>query len=276
MKGQELKRRILGVEETVKITKAMQMIASSKMLKSQQKFRSSKNFYQQAKELVKELVTPKNNHKLFEKSKGEKCAFVVISGDKGFCGDYNQLVLEAAYEEIQKHNTEDVIVVGKMAIDFFKKKDIEMDRSFVHLLQNPLPFDAKRIAEDIIERLLSGKVDKVFLVFTKMIGISGQRVVTKQVLPIEFDPQENDKPILYQTDKSIESRITQLLAAKIYYALCSATLAINYKTMFAMQQATSNGEEMVEQLTKQYNRKRQEAITNELADVTTSLQGRRV
>jgi len=276
MKGQDLKRRITGVQETVKITKAMQMIAASKMFKTQQRFESSRKFLLEVKKSIRLLMNPTvMNHPYFDMHVGNRIAYIVISGDKGFCGDYNQLIFDAVFKDMQARNVVKIFAVGEMAIDFFKKKGIEVSNSYIHLLQNPMPDDARAVTNDLIKRFVEEKIDKVYLVFTEIFSLSRQKVTIKKILFVHYVEQNVITPILTK-DKDISALLGQYVWAEIYYALTSAALAINYKTMIAMQQATSNGEEMTEQLKLEYNHKRQENITTELVDVSTSLQGKRI
>ena len=256
MKGQEIKRRMNGVKETVKITKAMQMIAVSKMYKTQQNFENSKKFLSEVKNSVSLLMNPSvSRHPYCVNHKGDRIAYIVISGDKGFCGDYN--------------------LIGKTAADFFNKRGMDVSNLYVHLLQNPLPFDAQVVTDDMLQGFVEEKIDKLYLVYTDTHSLSVQQVAIKKMLPIDFVPQDKDTPIINK-DKDISPFLYQYVWSEILHALNSASLAINYKTMITMQQATSNGMDMLKQLQLDYNHKRQENITTELLDIATSQQGKRI
>ncbi len=276
MKGQDIKRRISGVKETVKITKAMQMIAVSKIYKTQQKFENSRKFLSEVENSIRLLMTSAfYNHPYFDNRKGDRTAYIVISGDKGFCGDYNSLILDTALKDMQDKNVVKIFAVGKTASDFFKKKGMNVSSSYIHLLQNPMFFDAQIISNDMLKIFVEEKIDNLYLVFTETYSLSVQRVAVRKILPLDYVQQDNVTPILNK-DKDISSLLSQYVWAKILYALNSASLAINYKTMLTMQQATSNGYDMIKQLQLDYNHKRQENITTELLDIATSQQGKRI
>lgn len=276
MNIQDLKRRITGVGETVKITKAMQMIAVSKMYKAQQRFETSAKFLVEVKKSIRLLMSPSvMNHAYFDKHTGNRIAYIIISGDKGFCGDYNQQVFDTVIKDMEGRNVVKIFAVGEMAINFFRKKNIKVSNSYTYMLQNPMPVDARTITNDLIKRFVSEKINKVYLVFTELFSLERQKVTVKKILPVHYVEQDTVTPILTE-DKDISAMLNQYVWAEIYYALTSAALAINYKTMVAMRQATINGEEMTEQLKLEYNHKRQENITTELVDVSTSLQGKRI
>jgi F-type H+-transporting ATPase subunit gamma len=276
MKGQELKHRISGVNETVKITKAMQMISTSKMHKSQQKFDASKKYLQEVKSGIRLLMTPAtSDHPYFNKHDGDKIGYIVISDDKGLCGDYNHVILDTVYKDMQSRNVVKIFTIGHMAKDFFKNKGVEVSKSYLHLMQDPMPDDARIITNDIIERFVEKKIDKIYLAFTEVNTLSDIKITIKKILPVNYVEQKTDTIILSK-DNDISNMLNQYVWAEVYYALSSASLAVNYKRMISMQQSTTNGEEMIEDLVLQYNHKRQESITTELVDSSASLQGKRL
>jgi F-type H+-transporting ATPase subunit gamma len=276
MKGQDLKRRINGIEETVKITKAMHMISASKMHKVQQLYDSAKKFVEKVASCAN-LVTNKHylDHKYLTLATDNRSAFIVIAGDKGLCGDYNNVILEKAFQEITKRNVTKVFPIGYIARDFFKKRNYDMIKTYIHLGLDPIPEDALDVAQDIIKRFLDKEFDKVYIAYTDVITVSNQKPVVEKLLPIPINDTENEVEIL-TGENSIEAILNQYILAKIYYALISSSFAINYKRMIAMQQSTTNGEDIISELKLQYNHKRQESITTELVDASASLQGKRL
>lgn len=276
MKGQELKHRINGVRETVKITKAMQMISASKLYKSQQKFESSRKYLWEVTDAVNLLMTPDNaDHPYFEKHERSRAAFIVIASDKGLCGDFNHEILDAAYQEILKREVVKVFAVGHMAKDYFKKKNVKLSNAYIHLTLEPTAVDARLVADDIIKEFVDKKIDKVYLAFSEAQTVSTHIITIKKILPIKYVEQEDGSSVFSNKD-SVSNMLNNYVWAEIYYALSSAYLVVNYKRMTAMQQSTTNGEEMIEDLVLQYNHKRQESITTELVDASTSLQGKRL
>ncbi len=276
MKGQELKRRITGVEETVKITKAMQMIATSKMHKVQQLFDAAKLYMQRVNDATTPVMTSFfSDNALLKQRQDDKTAFIVIAGDKGLCGDYNHLILDKALGVMASKNVSKVFPIGYMARDFFKKRNYDMIKTYIHLGLDPIPEDAREIIYDIITRFLSEEFDKVYIAYTDIITVSNHKQVVERLLPIPTLERQSEPNIL-TGEFSVEAILNQYLLAKIYYALTSSSLAINYKRMVAMQQSTTNGEEIISELKLQYNHKRQESITTALVDASASLQGKRL
>lgn len=277
MKEQELKHRINSVEETVKITKAMQMLSASKMNRAQQKYEHSKNYLQEVKKSIRLLMTPAvTDHPYFDVHNGDlKIAYIVIAGDKGLCGDFNNRIFETVLKDMKPRNVVDVFAIGHMAADFFRKKGIVMDKSYVHMMQSPMADDARLITDDLIKVFTEKSFDKVYLVFTEFENLSKQKVTIKKILPIHYVEQEEVIPVL-TGEKEISGMLKQYVWSEIYYGLTSSSLAYNYKSMTAMQQSSSNGEEIIEELKIKYNNTRQEGITTELLDAATSMLGKRL
>lgn len=277
MKGQELKHRITGVQETVKITKAMQMISASKMHKSQQMFDSSKIYLDEVTDAVKLLMTSENSdHPYFKKHVGSSVTYIVIAGDKGLCGDYNHLIFDTVTKDMADKNVTKVFAVGHMANEFFKKRNVDViSNAYVHLIQDPMPDDARAVTDDLITKFVANEMDTVYLAFTEVETISSHKVVIKKILPVVYEEQKTETTTISDSE-GVSNMLNQYVWAEIYYAIASASLAVNYKRMIAMQQSTTNGEEMIDELVLQYNHKRQESITTELVDSSASLQGKRL
>lgn len=274
MKGQELKGRIAGIKETVKITKAMEMISASKLHKAQQTFDNAKRYLESVSNATNLLTATALSHPYFVNREGNSSCFIVVAGDKGLCGDYNHLILGKALASIEQANTKSIVPIGYIARDFFKKKGYDMVRTYLHLGQDPMPYESRQLANEMIKRFESKEFDKVYIAYTDIKNLLSHSVVIEQLLPIKANLGE--KAEILTGEESVNTMLSHYIIAKIYYALCSSSLAINYKRMVAMQQSTTNGEEIISELVLQYNHKRQESITTELVDASASLQGKRL
>ena len=246
------------------------------MHKVQQLFDSAKVYMEKVCESSK-LVTTKtySSHPYLAPHTGDRAAFLVIAGDKGLCGDYNHMILDKTLTKMLERNVTKVFPVGYIARDFFKKKNYDMIKTYIHLGLDPVPEDASEVSQDILNRFLSKEFDKVYIAYTDVITASNHNQVVERLLPIPITDTES-KVELLTGDSSVEAMLNQYILAKIYYALTSSSFAINYKRMIAMQQSTTNGEEIISELKLQYNHKRQESITTELVDASASLQGKRL
>lgn len=268
MKGQDLKHRIKGAQETVKITKAMQLVSASKMAKAEKKLARSGEFLSSMFEVVKKLG--KVTSPLAANKEVKKTGYIVIAGDKGLCGDYNHRILEFAEKEVLSSPDSTVYAVGQFAREYFNKLNVRVNNKFLHLMHGAISEEVRDMAYAIADDFISGEEDEVYLVFTLIKGKSPSRQIPCKVklFPLELPEQYTEDGFLeYKNDE--DGILKQYIWAYIDFALCSAECAVNYKSMTAMMSATNNGEELVEGLNKQYNHVRQEKITNELIDAAS-------
>lgn len=258
----EIKTRIAGVRDTVKITKAMYAISAAKMPASMHALRNAKDYLTSAQAMMDAVASCKaaQDSPLFAEREGKK-AYIVIAADKGLCGDYNERVLRCASDLIDPAQDE-IYSVGYVAREHLRAKGIRSNTSFVHMMQNPLPQDAGRIADALMGEVLSGHLTSIHVVYTMANHLHDQHVVCERLLPLT--PTEGEPVEVSAAD--LPELVRHYLKARLYVALCDASCALNYKRMTGMQQASNNGEEMLETLIAQYNHQRQERITGELND----------
>ncbi|MCR4661586.1 MAG: F0F1 ATP synthase subunit gamma [Clostridia bacterium] len=277
MKGQEIKRRITGAEETVKITGAMQLVAASKMARAQSKTESSRSFVHEIKTIIT-MLGPLDKFALCKvKNPKAKKVCIVITSDKGLCGDYNHKVLEYADEEIKKNGYVEIYAIGHYCREHFHKKKMAVSNAFVYLMHEPFVDDAMKVTESITKDFLNGKTSQVDIIYTYVEEgyTSKKHLVTKTLLPIETPSQQLEKPLV-ESKEEIDKILYNYIWSRIYFALSSSSLALNNDRMVAMQTATNNGKELKQRLNTQYNKIRQESITNDLIDATIAKQGRNI
>lgn len=272
MKGvSEIKSRIGGVRDTLKITKAMYVISAAKLPKTQADLATAKVYQATVDKAVSRLNCPlyADNPYLVGNADGKRTGYIVIAGDKGLCGDYNDRVLRTAWEKIGAEKDCKVFAVGYMSKMFFANKGVKMNNAFTHMMQNPLPEDAGQIAEKLIADIAESKLSKVYIVYTKANKLHDQEVVCEQLLPLPY-PKSEENIVLSQKEEDINELLHTALEARIYAALRNASCALTYKHMSSMREAANNGEDMLEELTQHYNHARQAAITAELNDVNVA------
>ena len=261
MNNREIKRRIASVKETVKITRAMYSISVAKSMKGRAALPSATLFCEKSAEMLS-LIADKSPY--FEK-RGEKSAFIVIGGDKGLCGDYNQRVFEVAAEALKKRAEHSLFTVGTVTRDMLRKAGYEADVEFLHSAENPTPEAAYSMAADLMNLYNEGLLDEVLLVYS---AVKGSTYDVKCVRMLPFDREE--KATFTVGEGAIARAVYTYLAASIYHALVSSSLAEHLARVVAMPQATENGEKMIAELTAKYNQVRQESITRALQDVGSS------
>lgn len=274
MQGKEIKRRLQGAQETIKITRAMQLMSVAKMNKLQRKYYSSLAFLEEMKNILSLLGDKKS---VFTERRSGKKAYVIISSDKGLCGDYNYKLLSFADSILEQNEDVRVFVIGEYGKEYYARRGTKTDGSYASVMQNPVVEDALNISKRLIEEYVNKLVDEVYVIYTEVDKNNGpqtQDPTVCKILPLELEETEDTQNETLVDKKHVDGILEQYIWASIYYALNSSGLAVNFKRMVAMQQATKNGEELAEKLTATYNHLRQETITNELIDAEINKRGK--
>ncbi|MGA7902117.1 MAG: ATP synthase F1 subunit gamma [Terrimicrobiaceae bacterium] len=279
----DIRRRIKSVKNTAQITKAMQMVAASKMRKAQQAALNGRSY---AILLNRVLVSLRNRleervHPLLEKREVKNELVVVLSTDKGLCGGLNtNLLREVINFDV---TTTKFVSVGRKGTQFLARTKRNMIADFP-LKEQPTFLETKAISKFLIERFLSGDVDKVTVLYPRFVNTLTQKPTTLTLLPItsleEAGIQVPDEPPIPEAEGDIifepgpEKILDNLLPYYVHFALFQMLLATRASEhsarMVAMKSATDNAKEIVKDLTLEYNKARQASITKELLEITTA------
>ncbi|TDX59173.1 ATP synthase F1 subunit gamma [Orenia marismortui] len=271
----DIKRQISSVESTMKITRAMKMVAAAKLRKSQERAENAKPFFDKTKETLASVTANVNEdlHPLLNKRNVKKVAYVLITGDRGLCGAYNSRAIKEVEKEVKVLDKDyALITIGKKGRDYFKNKS-EIISEYIGVDDKPGFATATNIATELIELYTEGILDEIHLVYTEFNSVVSQNVHTLQLLPIEPPKSEelDDIEDSYLYDPSAEEVLSavlpQYLKNIIFGALLQSKASEFASRMTAMDSATDNAEEMIEQLKLSYNRARQAAITQELSEI---------
>jgi F-type H+-transporting ATPase subunit gamma len=301
----DLRRRIRAVKSTQQITKAMKMISASKLRRAQDRVVGARPFARQMQRVLNSLasrVDPSTHPLLTEREAGpdSKVLLIVITADKGLCGGFNTNIIKAASAFIATSGDAiELGLVGRKGRDFFKRRGFEIRIEEVGIFQRVRYADAKRIAEAAIEEFTSGGVSKVFLVYNEFKSVMQQRVVTEQLLPIPKGqvavdrdvqtgsdsrgdrgsqipkaPVLGDVDYLYEPDPAriLGDLLPKHIEIQVYRALLESAAAEHAARMTAMDAATKNSAELIENLTLYMNKVRQAAITREIIEVVSGAQ----
>ncbi len=280
----EIKGRIASVKSTQKITSAMKMVASAKLRKAQQQIDRFLPYQHKLDEMLHSFLSAASEEfetNLAEQRVIKRVAIVVFSSNSSLCGAFNSNVIRLLRETISKYqpicNSIEVYPVGKKVEDYIRKaklSTVEVKESNIDLMDKPNFGGAKEIAEQLINDFLHNKVDQVVVLYNHFKS-AGVQVPTNEIyLPVTLEEkQDSDKVI--QTDYLIEpdreailsSLIPKSLHSKIYAALLDSAAAEQAARVVAMQVATDNAGDLLDELTIQFNKQRQQAITSELLDI---------
>jgi F-type H+-transporting ATPase subunit gamma len=264
------------------ITRAMHLISTSKMRKAVVKYESNHVHFERVQSALKDILTHTRElvHPYVGESDGGKAAYVVIAADKGMCGGYNHNVLNLALSTMQKSRERYILTVGQEARAFFDRRGYMVDVEFLHVSQNPSLFNARNIAKDILELYENGLMDEVYVVYTKFISVVRQEPRVLKLLPlsisnfidIDTEIQYTAELFYHPSPKEVfDILVPQYIVGLLYGCLVQSYASEHCARMIAMENATNNAEEMIGNLTRQYNRARQSEITNEISEIIGAL-----
>ena len=279
----DIKHSIRSISETEQITRAMHLISTSKMRKAIASYESNHVHFERVQSALKDILTHSHElrHPYIGESEGGKAAFVVIAADKGLCGGYNHNVLNLALEYMQHSQERYILTVGQEARAFFDRRGFMVDVEFLHVSQNPSLYNARNITKDILELYDNGIMDEVYVVYTHFISVLRQEPKVLKLLPLSMS---NLKEITTETQYTAELNyhpsakevfdilVPQYIIGLVYGCLVQSFASEHCARMTAMESATNNAEDMIEDLTKKYNRARQFAITNEISEIIAALE----
>jgi F-type H+-transporting ATPase subunit gamma len=284
----DIRRRVRAVKSTQQITKAMKMVAASKLRRAQQRTQQARPFASQMLRVLNSLasrVDPSAHPLLDERAApkaGGRVLLFVITADRGLCGSFNTNVIKSSGQFITENVGREVALglVGRRGRDFFARRGFDVRYEQVNLFATVKYEDAKTIAKAAIDAFQDGEVDSVYLVYNEFKSVMVQKVVIERLLPIPRLEIEAPEGTAVQTDYLYEPTPEQLFTTlipthvevQVFRALLESNAAFYAAQMTAMDAATRNSGEMIESLTLYMNKVRQAAITREIIEVVSGAQ----
>jgi ATP synthase, F1 gamma subunit len=279
----DIRHSIRSVSDMEQITRAMHLISTSKMRKAINKYETNHTHFVRVRTTLKDILAHSHElkHPYIGESEGGKAAYVVISADKGLCGGYNHNVLGLAYSTMQKSVERYILTVGQEARVFFERKGYMIDVEFLHVAQNPSLFYARGITEDLLELFDNGILNEVYVVYTHFISAMRQEPRVLKLLPLSVSNFEDvsdealfSGEMVYHPspEEVFDTLVPQYIIGLVYGCLVSSLASEHCARMIAMENATNNAEERIADLTMQYNRARQAAITAEISEIIGALE----
>lgn len=275
----ELKHRIKSIQDTHQITKAMELISVAKMRKAMLKQAASSVYFDRVRATLKDIMLHSTDirNAYVRHRPDTRAAYIVIAGDKGLAGAFNNNVLNLAWQHIQTRPVHYVITIGQMARSFFESRDQAVDLEFTHAVTSPTLHDSRGIMRDILDLYDRNLMDEVYVVFTRMISSSVHEPTVVKLLPIEAKDIEVEAgssfrgEICYDPSPSevLDILVPQYLVGMIYSTLIHSAASEHAARMMAMSNANKNADKMLDSLSLEYNRLRQSAITTELLDLSS-------
>lgn len=281
---QGLRRRIKSISNTRQITKAMEMVAASKMRRAQEATLKTRAYAHQALALLTNLSGRVNKelHPLLDERDVKSILAIIVTSDKGLCGGYNGQVLRTAGQFLRENEGKniDIITIGKRGQNFLKRFPVNIVATFNDFPTYPTSLDANPIAKLAIEGFMKGQYDQVVLVFTEFVSTLRQVPTAKPILPLSLikiselleetiEEQSYTYEYVYEpgTEKVLEYILPRLTEAQVFHTILESIASEHSARMMAMRSATDNASELIDDLTLTYNSMRQASITQELAEV---------
>jgi len=271
-----IRRRIRSIQNTAKITKAMEMIAASKMRQAQNRVLAGRPYAEKMREVVAHLSLQSQPgeelHPLLQKRDVKRIAVVHVTADRGLCGGLNANVNRMTANFIDEQSVPvTAVAVGKKGITFMSRYCEEILAEFTQLGDRPSLLDTLPISRVVIDEYINGSIDRVYLAYNKFITTVNQLPVMQELLPIEPPTAESPEAVEYIYEPSavgvLEHLLPRYVEMQVYHVILESIASEQSARMVAMRNATDSAKDMIEELTLVLNKARQEQITKELLDI---------
>lgn len=273
----EIKRRIRGISNTKQITKAMELVSSAKLKRARERLDKSRPYYETVLYNIGEILATTGNmkHPLLDTREVNSSLYIVIAADRGLAGGYNGGVIRLAEKRIKEQNKDaKIIAVGSKARDYFTKRNYNIVGQFIGISEDPQFSDAREIGSLAMELYKNKEVDEINLVYTVFKGTISQVPTIIKLLPSnDVSGEKKERRTITEFEPSPEEvlgyLIPKYIQSSVYGALIEASSSEQAARRVAMEAATDNAEEMIDELNISYNRARQAAITMEITEIVS-------
>lgn len=274
----DIKRRIRSVTNTRQITKAMEMVASAKLRRAQERVVASRPYADKMREVIASIASGArgNTHPMLEKRDVKRTGYLVITSDRGLAGGYNANVLRNLTRQIESRhdNAEEyvIFVIGRRGRDFLNRRGYPIIGEVTNLSDSPEFADVKDIVARAVQMFADEEYDELYIHYNRFVNAVTQKPTEKILLPLEgLQEGESEEKVLYDYEPSEEKVLAELLPkyaeTLIYNAVLEAKASEFGARMTAMGNASDNASELIDTLNLQFNRARQAAITQEIAEI---------
>jgi len=272
----DIRDRIKSVKSIQKVTKAMKMVAAAKMRRAQENMEQARPYSSRLTEIIQNLLPDVDRDllPLLNVRDVKRVAFVVVTSDKGLAGSFNSSVLRKAQNEIDELGKDnvDVFCIGKKSRDYFKVRGYNIVESHIDFWSGLNFNHAIKIGNGIVSHFLNGDVDEIRVVYNEFVNVAKQIVLTEKLLPLEYETGEGavaDRLYEPSKDEIVKSLVPRHLNVQMWKYLLESYASEQAARMVAMENATSNSEDMIKDLTLEFNKARQATITTEMLEIVS-------
>ena len=268
----EIKNRIRSMESTKQITKAMEMVAASKLRHAQARIANSRPYFEILYDTITDIVNTNTelSSPYLQQREVKKSLYIVIAGDRGLAGGYNSNILKLAVADMEGKDA-DVLPIGKKAVDYFRAHGYRLlTESYAEAADMSIG-DCFSVAKQLAKQYLAGTYDEIVVSYTNFVSVLSQTPASLTMLPLLQQPGKSQKTadILYEpgSEEVFAAIVPEYLGGILYGALCESRAAEQAARRTAMDAATQNADEMISDLSLKFNQARQAAITQEITEI---------
>ncbi|MEG3191542.1 F0F1 ATP synthase subunit gamma [Lysobacter sp. D1-1-M9] len=279
--GREIKTKIKSVQNTRKVTRALEMVSASKIRKAQDRMKTSRPYARVMKQVIGHLAQANSDYQhpyMTERPNPKRVGYVIVSSDRGLAGGLNNNLFRKLLGEFQKWHEQgvevDVVTIGQKASVFFRRIKVNMLASVTHLGDQPKLEQLIGIIKVMLDSYSAGTIDRVFLSYNDFVNTMVQRAAFDQLLPLpspETQVARHDWDYIYEPDAEtvLEHVLTRYIESLVYQAVLENVASEHAARMVAMKAASDNANKLIETLQLVYNKARQAAITQEISEIVS-------
>ena len=277
--GKEIKTKIKSVQNTRKVTRALEMVSASKIRKAQERMKASRPYARAMKQVIGHLAHANSEYRhpyLVQREQIRRVGYIIVSSDRGLAGGLNNNLFRKLLGEIHKWQQQgvqvDVVTIGQKASVFFRRIKVDMLASVTHVGDQPRVEQLVGVIKVMLDAYSAGAIDKVFLSYNDFVNTMTQRAAFDQLLPLaasEEDVARHDWDYLYEPDAQVvlEHVLTRYIESLVYQAVLENIASEHAARMVAMKAASDNASKLIDTLNLVYNKARQAAITQEISEI---------
>jgi len=277
--GREIKTKIKSVQNTRKVTRALEMVSASKIRKAQERMRESRPYARAMKQLIGHLAQANSEFQhpyLVEREDVKRVGYVIVSSDRGLAGGLNNNLFRKLLGEFRQHQENgveiDLVTIGQKATTYFRRVKVNMLATVTHLGDTPQVEQLVGVIKVMLDAYNAGNVDRVFLVYNDFVNTMTQRAAFDQLLPLPASDEKvarHDWDYIYEPDAEgvLGHVLTRYVESLVYQAVMENVASEHAARMVAMKAASDNANKLIDTLNLSYNKARQAAITQEISEI---------
>ena len=279
----EIKRRIVSVKNTQKITRAMQMVASVKLRRARDRVVAARPYFEKLTQIARHLTSgiPAGTSPYVRTSEGKNVRIVVVGSDKGLCGAFNANAVKKALQLVSENSSKNitVTVVGKKPIESLKRKQVAIADRYVEMMFSPRYADAATVGQKLLQDFTAGVIDQVVAVYNQFKSPASPVITWETLLPIEPVKEKDGAQASYifepTPEETFDVLMPQYVNGQIWKIFLESNAAQQAASMTTMYAATKNAGKLIDALTLYYNKVRQSIITRELLEIVSGAEALR-